>query len=1044
MAKQKKDPLKNGADSAEAVNLKEIRNEKKQRRRDPERWLNVFMPYFLVIVAIFLAFCIFFVKRDDTGLFGAYLCDGLYIAFGRACLLLPILMLNLALFWRRDRANGQLLWKICVSVVFLSLVCALIQLRYLGQGFYALALDERGAGAVGWALGTFFHRLVGKIGTGWICGMVLLVLLPFLVGTTPRQAVLGLVAWIRRRNEKRKEKAQTQVQSHTTQIPDRPQKPEATALPTQTAENADMPSTQQTPHQTPTAFDIAIAGVTGANASNGASNGTSQGAPASSDNASSEPDYFDRRRFAPSDEGDSRVTQAAQEATKRGRFFKQKRVVGPSQAPYIDGAQDVRGEPAYSRSNPTVPQMEPAQNREENNWLEIKSREQFAPSKDPILPDNIPRSDTISHVRTVQLPPYQEDTVLETERTTIETTAQNDEDAYIPGFESAQEADIVAVDYDEEEAPFDIDRQMTKTEVLDPQHGVTDTAPTGQAVYDSLAATLEKFITPQKVKKDEDTTPHYFDRPTPATPAPQPKPKAPQSEFIAPPRPYSYPPTTLLKHYDPPSADIERELRENAEKLVQKLQEIRVGIQVTGISRGPTITRYEVMPDVGIRVKQVLNAVDDIALYMASSGIRTEAPIPGKNAIGIEIPNRTVATVGLRALVENETFLSSDKPLYCALGEDVTGQGIYLDLAKMPHLLIAGATGTGKSVCLNSLIASLLFRSSPEDVKLILIDPKKVELSVYNGLPHLLIPTVTDPRKAAGALRWATQEMDRRYQLFENCKDKNGSNARNIEGYNAMRKDNPELPYLPMIVIIIDELADLMQTAPDDVEGSIARLTQLARAAGIHMIIGTQRPSVDVVTGKIKSNIPSRIAFTVASQIDSRTILDMAGAEKLIGRGDMLYAPIGTTKPMRVQGAFISDKEVGCLVEYIKSNNSKLEYDHSVIESIDRAADELDKKNKKESSSFGAGDEGGDISEDEVTLLKQCVLIAVEEGKISASYLQMKLKIGFQKAKRMICYMESLGVIGEADGQKSREVIITRQEYEEMLMNDEIWQSVKI
>ncbi len=1029
--KKEKDPLQGNAEAYEEPSAeKEARIAKKQHRRDPARPMNLIIPYLLVVLAGFLVFCIIYVKRDQTGLFGAYLCDALYIAFGRGCILLPLLMINLAIFWRRDRAGGQLFWKIGVSVFFLALVCSLIQLRYMGQGFWNLALDERGAGAVGWALGTLFHRFIGSFGTAWIVGMLLLVLFPFLVGTTPRRAVVGLIKAIRRHNEKRREKAEQQAQKQAekeaqlqaAQAMARPQKPEP-SQPT-------PPSSEPAPAQTPSAFDIAIADALKKPVPQGSTdpNGTPVSDPAT--------DYFDRRRFAPTGTSDTPAEQ-----TKRGRFFKQKRVVAPSQTPYIEGAQDVRGE---TGGNPAVPQMEKPQNRQENDWLQVKSREQFAPSKDPILPENISRSDTISHVRTVQLPPYQGDTVLETQRTPIESRqSETDPDSYLNGFETAEGGEITEVDYDEEQPPFDVDTPATQTEVLDAQHGVTDTAPTGQAVYDSLAATLEKFITPQKVKKEEDTTPHYFDRPTPAT-QPQKPAQKPQSEFIAPPRPYSYPPTTLLKHYDPPSADIERELRENAEKLVQKLQEIRVGIQVTGISRGPTITRYEVMPDVGIRVKQVLNAVDDIALYMASSGIRTEAPIPGKNAIGIEIPNRTVATVGLRALVENETFLSSDKPLYCALGEDVTGQGIYLDLAKMPHLLIAGATGTGKSVCLNSLIASLLFRSSPEDVKLILIDPKKVELSVYNGLPHLLIPTVTDPRKAAGALRWATQEMDRRYQLFENCKDKNGSNARNIEGYNAMRKDNPELPYLPMIVIIIDELADLMQTAPDDVEGSIARLTQLARAAGIHMIIGTQRPSVDVVTGKIKSNIPSRIAFTVASQIDSRTILDMAGAEKLIGRGDMLYAPIGTTKPMRVQGAFISDKEVGCLVDYIKSNNSKLEYDHSVIESIDRAADELDKKNKKEASSFSAGEEGGDISEDEVALLKQCVMIAVDEGKISASYLQMKLKIGFQKAKRMICYMESLGVIGEADGQKSREVIITQQEYEEMLMNDEIWQSVKI
>lgn len=1036
--KKRKDPL-NDKKSAEN------RAAQAQEKRDPARPFNQMMPYLLVILAIFLLICILFVNREETGLFGAYLCDGLYIALGRGCILLPILMLNLALFYRRDRANGQLIWKIGVSIAFLILVCALIELRYLEKGFFDLALDRRGAGALGWAVGTAFHRLLGKFGTIWIVGMLLVVLFPFLVGTTPRAAVVGTIAAFRRLKEKKAKKEEdpsAPASNPSSNAPyARPQKPQ-TPPPTYA-----QSYTQQVP--TPPPFDA----MAGTNMSVGADDFfeqvpmTEQAQPYQAPSAPSvqgqTKDYYDRGRFAPT--SSARIAPTPETPA---RSAKQKRVVAPTATPYIQGAQEIHGRPGYEKAASTVPKMEKPSKRGENNWLEIKSRDRFAPSKDSLLPENIQRSDTISHVRTVQLPAYREETKLETERTPVTSVKEelteeidtlqveeltNEVISQTPQTDSVVEnvtpAPIFETEEEDDKAPFDFD-PTPKTEILTAQHGVTDAV----SANDSVSKTIEQFISSQKVEKTQDYTPHYFDRPTPATPAPQQE----QSEYIAPPLPYEYPPTDLLTYYDPPSDDVERELRENAELLVSKLQEFRIGIQVTGITRGPTITRYEVLPDPGIRVRQVLNVMDDVALLMSASGIRTEAPIPGKSAIGIEIPNRTVSTVGLRRLMEDDQFTQNKAPLYCALGEDVTGEPVYFDLAKMPHLLVAGATNSGKSVCINTLIASLIYRCSPEDVKLILIDPKKVEFSVYNGLPHMLIPPVTDPKKAAGALRWAVTEMDRRYQLLENTKGKNGSNARNITAYNEMRKENPQLPHMPFMVIVIDELADLMQTAPDDVESSLARLTQLARAAGIYLIIGTQRPSVDVITGKIKSNVPSRIAFTVASQIDSRTILDAAGAEKLIGRGDMIFAPTGS-RARRVQGAFVSDAEVANIVDYVKSHNSRVEYDSNVAESINRAADELDKKNRRDAAPAEGGNDAGGISEEDLVLLKKVAGYFVSCGKASISDAQVRFEFGFQKGKRIVLLLERLGIIGPANGPKPREVKITQQEYEEMMMNDEVW-----
>ena len=470
---------------------------------------------------------------------------------------------------------------------------------------------------------------------------------------------------------------------------------------------------------------------------------------------------------------------------------------------------------------------------------------------------------------------------------------------------------------------------------------------------------------------------------------------------------------------------IEEELKVNGEKLIDTLKSFGVQARLVDVSRGPAVTRYELQPAPGIKISKITNLSDDIAMNLAASGVRIEAPIPGKAAVGIEVPNKNISVVRMRELIGSEQFHCATSSLTVALGLNITGEIVLADLAKMPHLLIAGSTGSGKSVCINSLIVSLLYKSSPKDVKFLMIDPKVVELGIYNGIPHLLIPVVTDPRKAAGALGWAVSEMLNRYKLFAE------NNVRDLSGYNQLvagrgyvDQDGQPAPALPQIVIIIDELADLMMAAPNEVEDAICRLAQMARAAGMHLVIATQRPSVDVITGIIKANIPSRIAFAVSSQIDSRTILDTGGAEKLLGRGDMLFSPVGVQKPVRVQGCFVSDQEIEHVVEAVKENES-MGYDQSVLDEIERNATAKEKDSETEES----------IAQD--SMLPEAIKCVVEAGQASTSLLQRKLRLGYARAGRLIDQMEQMGIVGPHEGSKPRQVLITYQQYLEYQMRED-------
>lgn len=488
---------------------------------------------------------------------------------------------------------------------------------------------------------------------------------------------------------------------------------------------------------------------------------------------------------------------------------------------------------------------------------------------------------------------------------------------------------------------------------------------------------------------------------------------------------YKFPPLSLL---DLPknrgNQDISSELNANGEKLVETLKSFGVSTKIINISRGPSVTRYELQPSVGVKISKITSLADDIALNLATSGVRIEAPIPNKAAVGIEVPNRSSDMVTIREILSSPEFINAKSGLTFALGKDIAGNVKVADVAKMPHMLIAGATGSGKSVCINGIILSIIYKSSPEDVRLLMIDPKMVELGKYNGIPHLEIPVVTDPKKAASALNWAVSEMLNRYKLFA------ANNVRDLASYNKLAEGENELVKMPQMVIIIDELADLMMASPGEVEDAICRLAQMARAAGMHLIIATQRPSVDVITGVIKANIPSRLALAVSSQVDSRTILDGAGAEKLLGRGDMLFMPLDVNKPIRIQGCYANDAEIERVIEFIKPE-VPMTYNEQVQAEIEKNAELIGVKGKKGAQASAAADnQSGD---DDV--LHQAIELAVDFGQISTSLLQRKLKLGYARASRIVDQMEEMGIVGPFEGSKPRQVLINRAQWMEMCMN---------
>ena len=597
---------------------------------------------------------------------------------------------------------------------------------------------------------------------------------------------------------------------------------------------------------------------------------------------------------------------------------------------------------------------------------------------------------------------------------------ENPENAPVSSIQDLPENSITSSE--ESELPFDLDDVADEPE--------TESQPQKEAAVPETSA--PKAAEPER--PENPVKPEIVEVPRPDRPVTPPTAPAPERPAMPLKKPapeelnfsdvYTLPPVNLLNPVQKKltQADIDNEIDRNSKKLVEALQSFGVQTKLVGVSRGPSVTRYELQPAPGVKISKITGLQDDIALNLASAGVRIEAPIPNKSAVGIEVPNKARDTVFFRELVDTTEFKKSfDKKLETVLGKDISGAMVTCNIAKMPHLLIAGTTGSGKSVCVNSIIMSILMKSTPQDVRLIMVDPKKVEFMMYNGIPHLLIPVVTDPKKAAGALAWAVNEMLNRYKQFSD------NNVRDFTGFNELAKD-PDSGLMKMshIVIFIDELADLMMASPKDVEDSIVRLAQMARAAGMHLVIATQRPTVNVVTGLIKANIPSRIALMVASQTDSRVILDVSGAEKLLGNGDMLYMPVGLPKPVRVQGCFVSDKEVERVVEFIKQT-FQAEYDELVMEEVERQTEMV--ASAQDSKSSGNSDSGDIDTSDE--RLEEAIDFVVESGTCSTSSLQRRLKLGYGRAARLVDIMEEMGIVGPLEGSKPRQVLMTKQEWAE-------------
>lgn len=582
----------------------------------------------------------------------------------------------------------------------------------------------------------------------------------------------------------------------------------------------------------------------------------------------------------------------------------------------------------------------------------------------------------------------------------------------------------------EKEPELDFDKirirgvhQVTMNEVAEPE---PEDTPDGKEEPDDAGQIVEETPFRQDIRIHKEGIKEPADTAKPLPVAAEPKPPLQREMAQAEkriPKEYMFPPLSRLQKGAKAVGDSTNELKETARRLQQTLSTFGVRVTITDISQGPSVTRYELQPEQGVKVSKIVGLTDDIKLNLAATDIRIEAPIPGKAAIGIEVPNKENMTVALRDLLESKEFQEFPSKLAFAVGKDIAGKVVVSDIAKMPHMLIAGATGSGKSVCINTLIMSILYKAHPDDVKLIMVDPKVVELSVYNGIPHLLIPVVTDPKKASAALHWGVSEMEDRYRKFADM------NVRDLKGYNkkveSMRESGPEdaPARMPQIVIIVDELADLMMVSPGEVEESICRLAQLARAAGIHLIIATQRPSVDVITGLIKANMPSRVAFAVSSGVDSRTILDMNGAEKLLGKGDMLFYPQGYSKPARIQGAFVSDKEVSDVVDFLKNQTLGNTY-----------AEDIEEKIKSIGSGTGAGGPEGGSELDE--LFEKAGRFIIEKDKASIGMLQRVLKVGFNRAARIMDQLCEYGVVGEEEGTKPRKILMSPEQFEQLV--DEI------
>ena len=997
-------------------------------------------PYILALAAVLIGVCVVI----GEGKVGGGIRDIFTGLFAGGAYALPILLLVRAYFWNRDNEEGQTAAKsACLTIVFVLLT---MLLHVLGGGdntidvkkYFADGCSLIGGGVVGGVLGELLLRGFGKVCTLIILFTVILFLTLYALGVTPR----GLVIWIaykikfsgEKRAEKRavnqekrrtapKSKQQIREEEYLEYLREKKKKEKEARIAAENAqrEAENAPRTapaEQVPMGTPPAtvyhvkkrrravVDVPVYDAVDRNEPETVRVDAETGEvlddipmePAADEAPVKDDGRIDRG--AVDEQIFDEVMRRTRERIEKSRKTEDIRNDEPAFTRPVTPAADFASDPAQPDSIQAGDVLDAVEVAAMD--LHEKRKRSADVQEMPLTPEiQTPVYETGDEMIPDDEPPFDVDEPAEVKIPASSTYAakRRDEAAKTARTsEKSEETDTVKLAMDGDENDFDVTKIFVH--------------PADAELLDKLS---EQYMRdPLEVKRESVSTPVAQSEPAKKLPLPE----------------YKFPPIEILEEdTSGGNESIKEELQENAVKLVETLASFNVKTKIENISRGPTITRYELVPERGIKVRSIANLVDDISLSLATMGVRIEAPIPGKAAVGIEVPNKKKSTVHLRTLIEDAKFQDAPSKLTVALGADVAGDAVYFDIGKMPHLLIAGATGAGKSVCINSVITSLLYKASPEDVKLILIDPKKVELNIYNGIPHLLVPVVSEPKKAAGSLSWAVGEMERRYSLIEEV------GVRDIKAFNEVTKNNPDYEYMPRIVIIIDELADLMMTASDDVEDSICRIAQKARAAGMHLIIGTQRPSVDVITGLIKANVPSRIAFRTSSQIDSRTIIDIGAAANLIGMGDMLFNPVGALKPIRVQGAYVSENDVEEVVSYIRNMNTAFESTDTekIVNEIEREAQKCG-VGKKGAAAGSFDDEDGD---EEDPMFMATVELAVDSGKISTSLIQRKLHLGYGRAAKIIDRMEQMGYVSAPDGSKPRDVLISKQEFMEMRLKSE-------
>ena len=947
------------------------------------------------------------------GMVGYYICYWMFGLFGPAVFVLPLLLANLAIFWRRYIDHRITVSKILVSVIFLLLlgafihICCLIGLepsqRNMTSGnliYYGAKMT--GGGLFGGALGYFMVRFLNLAGAMILSLCLLAVSLFYFLGMTPEH----LWSNYRMRRSLRAEREPSLSRQDAEAARDKAAMDEKIRRVTNRQMTID--DEQESAENDP------VEVVKSASKKSPEDKLAPMPLPRLDPGDGSRP-YVAREVSRKLNEEQKAQTKAANAAvgstpsqpTATAQSASQSPATPPNPAKNRDAAVD----PIFPKATETKTlRRVPKEDRNfdlKNVFINLDDNEKAQPRKHAPVPPEVP----LTPKRPAATVHASAPSPVAKPQQTASAPAVNSKTVAMPATTKAPPS-VASVKPAAATSEKPIFRQASKT---------------GQKEFGLSSEEFEKMEASQvhlpkvsAVKGDsQPSEKNAADAKNAAKATATVKVKAVSKSDK--PKRYVFPPISYLQPGQPMTAENRAEIEASMTQLAETLASFHVKVKEINYSCGPTVTRYEVILAAGVRVRTVTGLADDIALALRSSGgVRIEAPIPGTNAVGIEVPNRTRSTIYLRDMIESKAFAESKSKLAACLGADIAGQPLIFDIAKMPHLLVAGTTGSGKSVCINCIIMSLLYKVRPDEVKLVLIDPKKVEFSIYKNIPHLMAPVVTQPKDAAGALQAAVEEMERRFEVFESV------GVRDLKGYNEITKDDPDMPYIPHIVIIIDELADLMMTAKNEVETAICRIAQKARAAGMHLIIGTQRPSADVVTGLIKANVPSSIAFAVKSQVDSRVILDHGGAEALTGRGDMLFVPIGAMRDTRVQGAFVDDKEVEKICEFIRVTNGTAQYDERFISKLKELAAQCGSKGK------GGGDDALPAGSDEKgddPKYADAVRVAIEEKRISTSLLQRKLEVGYSRAAKLIDRMQSEGIVSPPDGSKPRTILITPEEY---------------